>query len=353
MKDINFDELDKAVTSVLSSSKKNEPKEEPVTEATVKTEPKEAAVKNEAVVESPIQEQVPTERLATTPRRRGQFMDMVHPSSDMASKNNPVASPPIRRQGPRLAPLSPSIVEADADKNLDQTSVAEDQPKVAAGPTDTVETPITPPESKAVSPTEQLSDLEKVESEQLSHDDSANNTENTPHELSDEADLVKEDEVIEQPQPAESPFIESVDVEKRPLGSFAETKEPAEDLAAMIDPSDEIVIEETTSDEQLAADIVAIESDEPHTDDEGRGVVAAAAEEQPVGPSSIMPQYTSEPTSTDNTEYAVFDTQEYHQPLTPPEKPHKHRGLVYVLVALLMVGIGAAIGYAVFVLKLI
>jgi nitrate reductase NapE component len=67
---------------------------------------------------------------------------------------------------------------------------------------------------------------------------------------------------------------------------------------------------------------------------------------------SIPQQYkTNDQEDNTDDEHAVFDTKQYYQPLDPPAKKKSHV-LLYIILLVLMVAVGSAIGYLVWVLKL-
>jgi hypothetical protein len=332
MKDINFDELDKAVNSVLQSSKKPEDSKDEPAQTSVATEEATQTEEASAVSQTVVQ------------KRRGQFMDMVHPSSDMTK---PESTSPYRRPSQKIEPLSPSIVEADAGRQEAETTQA--SPVVT-------EEAYTGPEISVNNEPE----TEEVEAADTAPRAEIDTSEATaafvdrewpdPLDVAAETDVEQSDAVVATAEadngdegvseamledPHDSPFIESVDVEKRPLGAFAgehQEKEADSDTATPEAGEASVGIAEAeTIEEEQPADMTESET-------------SAAA--------SIVPQYRPVTEEADTEEHAVFDTEQYHQPLLP-EKTKKSHGLLYVLLALLMVGIGAAAGYAIFILKLL
>ena len=145
MDDINFDELDKAVNSVLQQSPKVS--EESRTEAVAEQEQPQPENTSENIAQ-PASEEVKRPAPAIAPKRRGQFMDMVHPSSDMTT---PPAVPKdtlmkSTRQSATLQPLDPSIVEMSASAKEGPSGAAEETnaPEASAVESETPEMSMPP-----------------------------------------------------------------------------------------------------------------------------------------------------------------------------------------------------------------
>ena len=200
-------------------------------------------------------------------------------------------------------------------------------------------------------------------------------------------------EVVESPawnEPLESPFLPDAKVEKRPLGGgdamSAEANaavdsfsfdfqglldEPEEELLEAPEPQERI--EATTmpdpidfanaADEANAVELVEanpVEIEEPAkveeapvepeiiaTQPQPQPVVEASQPvvEEPVGPTSITPQY-KEQASSNQESGAMYDTESYHQAVSAPVK--KKSGWFTVLWILLLVLVGAGGGWAVY-----
>ncbi len=307
MDDINFDELDKAVNSAMKP-------------AATMTEP---AVTEAAQTPSPdsprpalVDETAPP-AAALPVKRRGQFMDIVHTSAP-----RPV-TPSVSRQASTIKPLSPELVKTDGEA------------------VDSVTTTSPPPASTPKTETNQ--DF-SVEAEPSSGSNLAVTT----------------------------PFVEGAQVEKRPLGAFA-GNESLDDTAT--EPGVNTETTDTTVDESPAATDELSDKTIPETQTQPELVADDTAEQtmpsQAIETQSInddyslpsMPdegvaqsipqQYKADNSFSNDEEHAVFDTTQYHQPLLPPAKPsHGRKALMYTLLVFLMLAIGSAAGYAIFVLKL-
>ena len=381
MKDIDFDELDRAVNSVIGGAQtdnvatpvKQEQSSKAPSEPPAKTD--DAPAEKAATVPSEDAPSLPSTEPTTPPkvqaampaaRRGGRFMDVVHPSADM---KQPAATPPSKKIS--LAPIHQDVKPSDA-------------PAATAEPADAQPTPA-PADETAPTPVAAWPDPLDV----------ANAT----------ADAETLGVVTETPEPAQvpqTPFLHHTKVEKRPLGAFAET-------AAETDSSDAEPPSFTEKMEQEAAlqakqesaesdddvqmvpspdlppeyhpDLVAIESKEmtvPELDvslpeKESAPEVAKTtepAEEQPhektkteviedkaaptaspTEPASIPPQYRLQDVSPDDAEpHAIFDTQAYHQPLLPAKTRHRLPAWAWVLLIIGLLIAGAGLGALFFIL---
>lgn len=174
MSDIDFDELDRAVTSVLNSpaQKPAEPAAAPAPEPVVATKPVAASAQD-------------LHPAAQRPVQRGRFLDMVHPAHDMAP-----------RQAVAIAPAErPNAV---ASQSTSQTFVSD----VVAEPTPSTVVP--KPEQPVETPQPAASAPE------------------APAPEAKPEDFFAGGPVDAKPtEPTPSPFIPDAKVEKRPLGAFA------------------------------------------------------------------------------------------------------------------------------------
>lgn len=324
MADLDFDELDKAVNTLMAgvdSSKRNtvldDPEDkvvslEPTVEETAKGEPATVATTPAPVQESePVASKV-SPSLAT--KRRGQFMDVMHPSSDMKT-----VAKPVRRDTVVIAPSN---------------TPEEPAPKV-----------------------------------------------DEPVALELESSLLPAPETISGPvsEPLSSPFLPDAKPEKRPLGGVVDSNAPAEvsaseekeALAPAIDPEAE---KQTPAPEpvvlpaELGSDVLAVESNdltgatadnvpedtiepsELSAEDVSSSEEAPSVPEPSVVPAggSIPQQYTEAPSTGDQTSGSIYDTANYHQAIsaeaTPSKKPSPIKWILLALL-LLVVGGGVGVGY--------
>ncbi len=383
MTDIDFDELDKAVNSLMGKSDEKTDQAEtpaPATQATPApaTNPQPTAPAAPAqstqsvapvasapsptpVASTPVSapttvkpgpDQSPKPANLATKRSAGRFMDMVHPQSDMIN-SRPMASAPSR-QGVTIQPSGEAAADMlaggedkPADSLADKASNSLNQS--TAGSTATPKPPLT---------LQPLSPSEKP-------------VENKPEE---------------QPAPAqESPFLPDAVVEKRPLGepmAPAETKPPVEPEtkpaapAPTDSPSEKPVDQPAQPDAnlglsefgnpvpseplapELGKDIMALEASAPEDLELPEGLKSSetkkpelkATKDDKQPASSSMPvsgdipqQYKSEE-STVPEPAPVFEAAAQQ----PPEVQHKPKGksgwfIVMIIILLLILGAGGGV----------
>lgn len=332
MKDLDFDEIDRAVNSVISnSSGDNSAKDMPAPEP----EPVESAPEPQTEPES-----TPTPPLAAR-RSSGQFMDVVHPSSDM---RRAAVDVPER---PNITPVTPQPVE---------------QPTTL--------------------PVPEPSDAENV----------ATKAEETTGDSYNDADIDKISDDISKAlgnsteTSLESPFISGTKVEKRPLGAFSTEStteggnqdEPANKTEFAPNPITEAPFspDDTPLPAELQDDLLKIEADvstdsempTPSEDQpapentnpiipesEASAAVepeTAASEVSPVEsteltmPASITQQYKEQPSTGDQSTGAIYDTSTYHKSLTSPVK--KKPAWKWAMYIAILLAVGGAVGAAVF-----
>jgi hypothetical protein len=377
MKELDFDELDKAVNSLMT----NVPKDPPATDEvkTVTVPSSSGAATPLAIPSTP---PVPTPQAPTTPaatptpaprplaarRAGGRFMDVVHPSTDM---KKPEASAPklVSRQGVTIAPSPSAEVSAEAT------------------PEAPVPTP-TPAEPRPTGTPEPSTHQPPVTSDWPDPLELAAKKEDTPAPVT-EPEAGKSEEGTEEkqpePTPLTSPFLPDTKVEKRPLGGATDNAIPElpmsgtgkEDLT-VDDPDAQLPAStETTTPlpAELQGDLVAIESgsakelpkeapepvepeipkeEEKPAEETPAPEPAPKKEEEkdkPTGPVSIPQQYREEPSTGDQESGAIYDTDSYHQPLAHPAK--KKSGWLWVIWVLLILVLGAGTGAALYFLGII
>lgn len=337
MKDIDFDELDKAVNSLMAttapatpSEPGNDQKPENVVDITPEapaapaSSPPQAAPAAAETASTPVPVAVVSRPAPTVPaaRRGGRFMDLVHTSSDMTP------SQPPSREGISITPR-PSTV--------------------------------TPPSAEASpAPTTAPSDIQSTEPPTVMPDP----IDMAAESISESPASVAPPEMPEPATPAapaptsESPFIADAKVEKRPLNpGGAPSDEPLESILdspePAVDAPDEPV-ESKQADEppvtpqipELNSDLVAIESNEKvdtgdltqaiETTDAAKEVSAPAPA---LGGASIAQQYKSQPSSGDQSHAAIYDASQYPEPVTHPAK--KKSGWLWIVWVVLLLGVGA------------
>lgn len=305
VKDLDFDELDKAVNSLMSGASKTP---EPTTKPSV-AEPVENVVELTPAADPQPQDPAPSpvaqvkpatpapapSRPATTvaaptlPNRRGagRFMDVVHPSSDMKKPEAPQA--PSRR-GVTIAPR-PAF---EASQSAPEPAKTPDEPE--APKTEVAEAPTpspwvlpgdaTPEEKKepvaAAPKTEEhpaaVSDFpDPLDVAGFSHEPEEKTESDAPKEEAPQPEMKEEEEqpapaATPEPTPLTSPFLPDAKVEKRPLGG-APTEEPdhapvladADEKKTVDDPNAQLPAVPQDVEQPLPAefhsDLVAVEAD--------------------------------------------------------------------------------------------
>lgn len=372
MNDINFDELDAAVNSALQKNTQDTVTDTP--------QPSPAAPIVDDAVQLPEQQSAAVVKA----KRRGQFMDMVHPSSDMTRSDAASTLPPARRQSSQIEPLRRDVMEGASDSGATP----------AAAPDLTVPTiPVTPLAQQIDSSEEDTEDIsnDELSTEAESQDPissaqmvdvpvipAAPSPEQVAAVTAAEgvfatAPAEPSDPVTPQPQPEElqstfseplNPFIEGAAVEKRPLGAFAENS---------TQPEGESVPDPYTSEAYAPQNEETIPEAEATQEVVGQPLVSGEVSQQPISGSSTP--VSAEMTGVDTTHEAAFAqsipqqyqtavtdvaeetvgnvlaAEQYQTPL-PVQKAKSHV-VLYVLLAVVMVAIGAVAAYAIFVLKLI
>jgi hypothetical protein len=398
MKELDFDELDRAVNSLMTDVSKTdapgvEQKEKTLDLTSVSPVDAPGSVPAEPqtpVVSPPPSTPTPTPK-ATTPmaplatRRGGRFMDVVHPSSNMKKSDQPRAT---SRQGITVAPrgtfeASPA---APADSAAPETpSESSLQEPVSSQPSSAYEHPDSAsewPDPLEMADFKQQKPAPEVPVEPVSSP--------LPSPMQPKS-AQSQPTPVDKP-PLESPFLPDTKVEKRPLGS--DNSAPVEEPDRTPLPSSEVEKTASDPDDQLPAlpkdvepilpeefhsELVAIEADTHILDDETPKPVdaplserekeeieakkaAAAAEAEksspvevdtpaPSGPTSIPQQYREEPNTGDKESGAIYDTDTYHQPLAHPAK--KKSGWLWVVWIVLILLVGAGAGAALFFLGII
>lgn len=396
MKDIDFDELDKAVNTLMAGvSKPSEPKdngshtqEEPVDASTTSpstmsntgTSLTSTAATSTPSTSSPssVNQSIAASKPAPAARRTGRFMDVVTPATP---KKPDVGSKPVSRSGTTIEPSKPTIPEpVTPPVSLSSTpTLTTPEPSTPSKPATDV-----PPQTDWPDPL----DVANFTDHQVS-------SEPTPavKESTKESSLSPAEKAISEPmtsaeadeaEPLVTPFLPDTKVEKRPLGANA-TSSTKPDVLDETKTSQEASeaddqLPATTEDvksllpEELHSDLVAIESDttEPEQLNEPKAEMqepadhpvapstpAAIAEEHAplkttspasgvVGPTSIPQQYKEEAPVGEQKNGAIYDTQTYHKPLAHPAK--QKSGWMWIVWIILILLIGAGAGAALYFL---
>ncbi|MFZ3010228.1 MAG: hypothetical protein WA030_04425 [Candidatus Microsaccharimonas sp.] len=306
MQDIDFDELDRAVSSTLSPT------------------PPSDAEKTDAAPASTSNPVTPQPVAPAARRSSGRFMDVVHPSSDMRPAERPERSAPRPPEPVQQEPERTAPATTDWPDPLDFHGF-KDEPKVETPKPELEST--SPDDDSSRTPLESpfLTDA-KVEKRPLG----AFSVNDTPT-LSDQIDAENAAE------------IEAVE---------------AEDVPLLEAPDEELLAAETEAKEEpLVTDEVPVEDEKPEVEEAPKEEpeetsVPLVAFEEPTGPQSITQQYKEQP-SSNQTSGAIYDTEAYHQPLVHTAKKKSGVLVVIWILALILVGAGAGAGMYFFVLPML
>lgn len=358
MKDLDFDELDRAVSSLMGDKNASAPAvSSSVPPTPVTSPPADEAVLSETVTTPPVTVSRPTPPAA---RRGGRFMDMV----PAARKPKEATPAPVSREGTSIQPVNPITIPPAAEEPLDTLPKTPTIPVAGNPPSSTTTTdwpdPLELATSKAASAPEEASPSLPDSLTTSFGDDGGSKAEPTSEEPTPS---VKDPAPID--EPLSSPFLPDTKVEKRPLGG-----------AALASTGDELMVEDENAQlpalpkdvepalpEELHGDVVSIAADNSTTDptrhaesapesqtivkkdtpkfEPKKPVVTVAEAAVPSGPASIPQQYKEEPNSGDQKNGAIYDTDSYHEPLSHPEKKKSGWGWVLWILVILLVGAGS------------
>lgn len=345
MSELDFDELDKAVNTLMSGVPKVEPRKtddgiktlninatlpddaKPSLEKLDSTLSEMNAPKNESVASAPAS--TPAQPLAS--RRGGRFMDVVHPSSDMKNTlprptsrqgvtieptQRPATTPPVER------PVVDSVVPPaqETAKRANETMVVSQTDPI---PSEEHVAPVekTPSGNDWPDPLDMTGyttepDTVKPDSQ------TEKSTAESPMVVDDAEEQSGDDELFtietadekEQP-PLTTPFLADTKVDKRPLGGIAPS-EPADEpghapvlgaLASEDEPTDNVEdqlpatpnVTEAQLPPELHSDLMAIESDTdtiPVTpSDTQAGVSTPSLGDQASSTATTTPEVTAQP----------------------------------------------------------
>lgn len=302
MQDIDFDELDRAVSSVMG---------------TPRSEPRQG-VDARAVHPSPAATS-PAPSLAT--RRSGRFMDVVHPSSDM-----------------RSATLTQPAKEEPAAQTANTARSSADWPDpLEVASKDDVASPVTGDDDDAkIQPLDSpfLSDA-KVEKRPLG----GYQDEQKPLPPLDLTAALNEEEVPVLSQESSSELErESDNMEGAPEADAGAVN------VSELEVSEETLIgaKETADTSPDAGVSSRVKDDAPAAPEQ---VVSVSDAKAPMAAVSIPQQYKEKAPADEQPNGAIYDTESYHQPLAHPQKKSSGLWVVIWIVGLIVIGggLGAAL----------
>lgn len=381
MKDLDFDELDRAVSSLL------EPKSSSVlSETSSREETPSTSENNDVEAQSSTTSVVPQKKSFIEKRSSGRFMDVVHSSSDMKNLQKPT----ISRQAPAIAvptvgdpiesaPVSAEHIEAISETEesaqvSEEASFLEDE--ISAEDLHTLPDPLDFHNFNVEDQTVVSSDETQTNVTESTVEEPATDTYSDEDKHDDEQELELErvaselselDGLMQSGQErlsVDTPFVSDPAIEKRPLGAFSvgptdqslltvETVDSSavEDEEIVSDKEDTVTSEqlsEKTQDTQTtpAADVVPEELREDIIAIESVDVSSASTPSSNPVAGSISQQYTEKNRPVSHEQTPVFDTAQYHQPLKHTVK--KKSGWLTVLLIFVFVLIGVGGGAAMY-----
>ncbi len=265
---------------------------------------------------------------AGTPHRRGRFMDMVHPSADMAGHPRPMSS----RTGVTLSPTT-DFDTPEAAFQMD--TPAEDEPETTQAVIDDIDDST---HSQAVTTSSgEYAPGEAPALEPHEFDDAMASEESSV----EAGEAEKHDDPSTEPKPeVTTPFIPDVPVEKRPLNSL--------DSGTVDTPAD---ASQGTTPKEFDAKVMALEADDtvdPAADARSNEVSSpapsvTAAASAASGTPFIAQQYHAPEEKSDSETHPVFDSSSLQHP-SQTGSHHKMSPTVIITIVILLLLVGAALG---------
>lgn len=328
MKDLDFDELDKAVNSLMGGVKpqaEEKDNQKTLTIASTLNEDERPAYEKVEVAAKKIGSETITlpgegassERVIEVPASKGRvggrFMDVMHRSSAM--------KPPIAAPTPAasVAPTTPSAAVVVPAPVLASVELKTEK-KVEVAAKKAIEPALVEPVSPSKEPAVSTESVEPM----------------VPNE------------------PLVSPFLADAKVEKRPLGGATPSLGDEAELLEATEEKPEVA--ENLEAAQLAPAIPTPVPDEYHNEllaIEAQGAQEAPAEIDASAPAPVsQPETVVEPELTESKPStpleksgAIYDVNDYHQPLNHPAK--KPSGWLWVILTIILIAVcgGAAAAF--------
>ena len=318
-------------TEVLSATD-----EDGVTLVNISTQTQEVAAP--APSAEPVTAPVAVTSPAPTAKGSGRFMDVMHPSSDMKSTTETKAAP---------------VAESVKKTNVREATTIE--------PPKTVE----PPELEVVAPPVPVASVEETKIPEPLLEDNVPEEDIQPVSVTQ----IKNETTIPEPvtetqAPLTSPFLSGAKVEKRPLGGApSEEKDDSADVDVSTldmpyttDNSSDTQLAPTQADEpelpaELHTELLAIETNLANNEeavpakensDETEDLISKPSANEPETPRKTQAVAATELPS----DGAIFDTTEYHKSVSHPAKHTSEWIWIAVIVGIVLVcAVGAAAFY--------
>lgn len=360
MKDIDFDELDRAVSSVLGQTA---PSKEDSTEKQVVPAPAGAKTADADPVKQAVPLATDTQPAASSgavgplaPKRRGRFMDVMHPSATMLPSSSAENAKPAltEHETTTLQPLSPTPVEEEKPAPTSDLAVVEpiiEQPSEPIAELDESQTLIGAEPAPMENPIEEVKTPATSDNSDVEQDKGADaepaldgNLDNVV-DTNDTGATENEPSIDESTQssltssiPQETPFLTDTKVDKRPLGGFGATADDGGSGAVGV-PDDTKTSPAMALPRELQSDVVEVESS--HDDS------APAAGSAPLFATDVS--VSPEPQDDGRVEgHPLFDTTTYHEPIAAAHESATPVWVKWVLGLAVCLVLGAGVGYFLF-----
>lgn len=343
MSNFDFDELDKAVADALGTNETSVSFSDTAADFVNKAEETSAPEKKSEPepTPEPVQpEEKPAAPVAPLAARRssGRFMDVVHPSSDMRSAS-----------ASRAAFTPPKPVQASSDKVEDTSDINDNFENISdLGWSKPVESPFLPDA--------------KVEKRPLGAEVPTGAATNT---ASDEEELLLE--APDDPRIEATTMPDPIDFAAQSSALATETEDTGTlDTSAFDEPFtlenvapemlETLEVSETAEADESpkALDSADVAPETPETPE--ASTIAAPAPVTPVteptGPASITQQYEEKPSSQQESG-AIYDTENYHQPVTDVTKKSHGAWTIIWIIALVILGAAAGVAFYLFILPML
>lgn len=374
MTEIDFEELDKAVNSLMSDVDKSNTvasatsSNTSATSTTPSTQP--STVSSGSATTAPDTNEQ-KQKVSSSPlptKRRGQFMDIVRPTGNKPTVN------PVHRQGVTITPNAtasqPSETATEAPA-IEPNSFASVEPLESTGQTSSstsVEQPSVGSSESIETPTQGWPDPI----------DFADATQKPQESITSTPDVAPKDELSIDAQdteslPLDSPFLPDAKPEKRPLGALATAEEASDDTQDAPSAAAELPQPEVTNvalPAELHGSVVAIESESTgqsvtetptpaahtHNDDGPVADTETPRKDEPQQQSTDVPaggtipqQYKEQPNTGDQTSGSIYDTANYHTAIEAHATGGKKNSVLKMVIwGVLLLILGAGVGAAVF-----
>lgn len=174
----------------------------------------------------------------------------------------------------------------------------------------------------------------------------------TPAPTPEEPKTISENESEKEPASPQSPFLSDAKVEKRPLGAFS-ASQPESEAAEPSEPETPLAVAETKpepTETPLPEEEKKLDVGNEHLLEDGHEHETAPKAETNPAPAtaldSIPQQYKIAAEQHDESAHKVFDTSEYHAPLQGHDTKAQRggNGLLIASIILLVLAVAAAAG---------